>query len=269
MTLIVGFKCGDSAVLCADSQETRGDLKTEVNKLQIVHGDVGCMDLVCGGAGQAELSDAFLARLGPAMKHSKTCGEEQIRKELEGIAAAFHQSAVFRSFPGTPKEKIIAGLIAVRDASGQVFLFKFFGPTVRVVATYELAGEEYEFFALIARRRYRDGLTIKQALLLGVEIISEARQSSIYVGGPTRVVNVMPAGIVAEDPQRVAWTDAEITRQNELIDILKFELSSSQAQVESNLKNFSNSITSVKAYYGVKLPPWPAFTLPEPSEDEK
>jgi 20S proteasome alpha/beta subunit len=49
MTLIVGFKCGPSVVLCADSQETRGSFKVEVDKLPIHSGG---MDVVCGGAGR-------------------------------------------------------------------------------------------------------------------------------------------------------------------------------------------------------------------------
>jgi 20S proteasome alpha/beta subunit len=267
MTLIVGFKCGDSVVLCADSQETRGGLKREVNKLPIINGDDACVSVVCGGAGQGELSDAFVARLGPAMKRSPTCGEEPLRRELEGIAAGFHQSAVYRSFPGTSDDKFIAGLIGVCDPARQTYLFKFAGPTVKSVATYDLAGEEFEFYERIPRRRYRVGLSINQAVILGIEIINEAKSSSIYVGGPTNVVIVRPNGIKAQADDRVQWTEAHIATQNELIDSLRIDLSSTSAQVTEKLNNFSSSITAVRGLYGAKYGAWPTPTLSDDPDD--
>jgi hypothetical protein len=64
MTLIVGIRCGDSAVLCADSQETLGDgQKIERNKLHVSRKVAGRFDVVIAGAGNAPLSDALRRRI--------------------------------------------------------------------------------------------------------------------------------------------------------------------------------------------------------------
>src|SRR5262245_47478524 len=129
MTLIVGFRCGDSAVLCADSQETRGVLKSEINKLPI-HTAHNGMDVVCGGAGHGELIDAFRLRLVDALVGSSLVIESDIRSQIETILVAFHQSAVYTTFPGSEDDKYIAGLIAVRSTKRDVFLYRFFNSVV-------------------------------------------------------------------------------------------------------------------------------------------
>jgi hypothetical protein len=142
MTLIVGFRCADAAVLCADSQETRAGLKSEVNKLQIQAADTGGMDIVCGGAGNGELYEAFRVSVLARMKCSATIGEEPIRQELEAALVAFHRGRVFLAYPASQEDKLIAGLIAVRSVSREVFIYRFFGPVIQPVHTYGLAGED-------------------------------------------------------------------------------------------------------------------------------
>ncbi len=267
MTLIVGFRCGDSAVLCADSQETRGNLKTEVDKLPIyAAAPSGGMGVVCGGAGSGVLTDAFRARVAAALIRSTAGNEDDIRREIEAELVAFHQSAVFTAFPASKADKLIAGLIAARSPSQEVFLFKYLGSVVQPVQTYALVGEDYAFFDRIAQRRYRRGLSINQAVLLGLEIVSEAKQTSPFVGGPTRVVIARPEGIASEDQAHVQWTEAHIVKQNELFDNLRFNLSSTDDQVEGALRSFGNSITEVRLVYGSKDLAWP--TLSDSGSDD-
>jgi 20S proteasome alpha/beta subunit len=270
MTLIVGLWCGDSAVLCADSQETRGGLKSEVNKLPIGYAESGGMDIVCGGAGNGPLADAFRDQLIPRMVRSKTVGETAIQRELEQALVAFHQGRVFKAYPGTPDEKLIAGLVSVRSAAKQVHLFHFFGSVIRSVRTYELAGEDYAFLERVTKRLYRDGLTIQQAILIGLDVVNEGKATSIYVGGPTRVVVVRPdSGMQVQESARISWTEAHISTQNELLDDLRFNLGSSSAEAQVTLKNFANSITSMRGVYGTKYLAWPKPTLDDPDPDEK
>jgi hypothetical protein len=112
-------------------------------------------------------------------------------------------------------------------------------------------------------RRYRSGPSINQAVLLGIEILNEAKASSIYVGGPTNVVIATPAGIRSQPSERVQWTEAEIATQNDVFDALRFELGSTSAELNERLTTFSNSITAVRNLYGSKYPAWPKPTLGE------
>jgi hypothetical protein len=268
MTLIVGFRCQDAAVLCADSQETRAGLKTEVNKLPVWAAQPGGMDIVCGGAGNGDLIDAFRASLAPQMTSSTTCGEDSIRRELEAALVGFHQGAVFSAYPASQEDKGIAGLIAVRSAARQVFLYKFFGTVIQAVDTYGLAGEDYSYFERLTQRRYRPGLSIHQAMLIGLEIINEAKDTSATIGKTTRVVIATASdGMRSQPRERIEWTEAEITTQNRLFDDLRFELSSTSAETQENLWKFSNSITSMRGVYGSKYLAWPKLTIGETTDD--
>lgn len=260
MTLIAGFWCDGAAVLCADSQETRGSLKNETNKL-LIHGDDVGLSLVVGGAGSGELTDAFKLRVAGALVGTQKSGEEHIRRELEAQLVAFHRSDVYERFPGTSEEKTIVGLIAVRSALQEVFLYHYWTTVIKPVKTYELAGEDYAFIKRMGERRFRAGMSVRQATLLGIELISEGKEISPYIGGQIRVVIARPEGFSVEDAAQVQWTEAEIATQNQVIDALRFELSSSNAQVDEQLRIFSNSITSIRNVYGVKYPMWPKPTL--------
>lgn len=259
MTLIVGFVCGESAVLCADSQETRGTFKTEVDKLPFRVGvSHGGMDVVCGGAGHGELVNGFRQRLFHDVPSSVACDESAIRHELEQQLIAFHESDVFRLFPGSDDDKCIAGLIAVRTVQRRVLLFKFFNSVIEPVFTYGLAGEDHAFTERLVSRRYRDGLTIQQAVLIGLDVINEVKATSIYVGGPTRVVVITPdKGIEVQEQERIIWTENHISTQNQLFDELRFNLGSSNVEATTTLENFSNSITSMRGVYGSKYLSWP------------
>ena len=271
MTLIVGFRCGDSVVLCADSQETRGLLKSNVNKLPIQAAVAGGMDIVCGGAGNGDLSDSFRSSLTKRMVRSPKTGEEPIRLELEAALVDFHRSKVFAAYPvADPNDKYISGLISVRSAAREVFLYKYDGSVVQPVATYQLAGEEYSYFGRILQRRYRPGLSINQAMIIGLEVIGEGRETSTGIGGPTRIVIATPnGGMRCEQGERLAWAEAELTKQNELFDSLRFELGSTGAQVQDQLTNFSNSITALRGVYGSKYEAWPKLTIGHVQDDDK
>jgi hypothetical protein len=225
------------------------------------------MSVVCGGAGAGELMDACRQRLLDALVDSTICVSSDIQSQIETVLVAFHQSAVYTSFPGTAEDKYIAGLIAVRTVQRQVLLFRFFSTVVQPVDSYGLAGEDYAFIERIVKRRAQSSLSVHQAVLLGIEVVSEAKEISTTVGGPIRVVIATPDGIRTEDSARVIWTENHITTQNQLIDALRFDLSSTGSQVQEKLQTFSNSITSVRGVYGSKYPAWPKPTLGDPDDD--
>ncbi len=263
MTLIVGVRCGESAVLCADSQETYGTLKREVNKLPVSRALGSNVDVVVGGAGHGPLSDVLRPRLESTLARSALKGEESVLRELEAALVAFHQDPVFTAFPAPLDDKFVAGLVCVRSVRArQVWLFEYFNSAIKPVTTYSLSGEDHAQFAHVAQRLYRPGISIQQAVLLGLEVIALAKKTSVYVGGDTRVVTVRPDDMRVEDGTRVSWTEAHIDTQNKLIDELKFNLASTEDQVQKELQAFSNSITAVRGIYGSKFPPWPT---PSPS----
>jgi hypothetical protein len=271
MTLIVGFRCQDAAVLCADSQETLGGLKSEVNKLHIWNAKPGGMDIVCGGGGHGYLTDALGAALAARMTASPLVGEEAIRLELEGALVDFHRGPVFLNFPNHHSDKYLNGLICVRNAAREVFLYKYDATVILAVHTYGLAGQhEDPYLKRLAERLYRPSPSIQQAELMGLEIINEGRETFTTIGKRTRVVIVTPnEGMRSEPRDRIEWTEAQIITQNQLFGDLRFELSSSSAQANENLWKFSNSITAMRGVYGSKYPAWPQPTIGEiePTDD--
>ena len=62
VTLIAAFPCRDNtALICADSQETQGDYR--VTRQKIRPKQCGAFDLMFGGSGRARVIDAFARRI--------------------------------------------------------------------------------------------------------------------------------------------------------------------------------------------------------------
>jgi hypothetical protein len=260
MTLIVGVVCRDGIVLCADSQETRGYLKTEINKLPIHLGNGG-PDVVIGGAGNGELTDGFRARLVASIGSLRESTMEAVRRKIEKAAVDFHRSPVYDAFPGSAEEKHIAGLICVRTRDSKVMLFDYFDTIVKPVETYKLAGEDYAHFDHIVKRLYRSEATIQQGIVIGLEVMNTAKATSVHVGGETRVVVARSDGMRPEHPRRINAVEAFVKTKREAFDSLTVELGSSGLEVEYKVQAFANSITSIRKVYGVKFESWPDATI--------
>src|ERR1700691_1550933 len=92
MTLIAAFWCaGDQAVLCADSEECYGDLKTSVTKIKPQTLAGGLYEVAFGGSGFGDLVDALDEKLEMALDVCQARTEAELRLEIEKTIVQFYK----------------------------------------------------------------------------------------------------------------------------------------------------------------------------------
>ena len=92
MTLIVGIKCDDGYVVCADSQETvplADGTEARVTCQKLVPIPVGKLAVSIAGSGDANLIDAFVERLRVGYAASEIISLDACRTCIQDELAAF------------------------------------------------------------------------------------------------------------------------------------------------------------------------------------
>jgi hypothetical protein len=210
-----------------------------------------------------------------ALSSSKPLTSPGNRLSTESWDLQFHESAEYASFPGKPDEKYVEGLVAVRIIESRAcLLLKYFSTVVEPVDEYALVGEERASYELTAKRGYRPGLSVEQALVHGVNVIAAGKSSSQYVGGEIRGVQVQGASVIDADSGKIHLLELHVGQANRLMTELMWQAadqSTSPDQYERNLSRFCNSMTATRSIYGVKGA-WQSLTLgrlASPDDDDE
>ena len=213
MTLIAALKCKDLAdqdvaVFCADRQQSAGDFKNFVDKLE--YGTAGNVDFVIGGSGLGPLADGFACNLRNDLEKGSYKDKETLIRGLKATLKSFYRNEV-RHYPAKTSDKGFSCLIGLRlSESRRVFTWKTDGPLLQEVSRYSLIGHEDQLYVNEIQRMYRDGLSIANAIHLGVHVIRLAKQTSSCVAGPIQMVLLTPGGIYVEDQPDVDAVELNI-----------------------------------------------------------
>jgi hypothetical protein len=200
VTLIAAFRCDAAGrpglVLCADTQETVGDVRVAVNKLSPQ--DWGHYQLAIAGSGNGDLIEAFAYTLGRTIASWPIGAEEGfVRETLRDLLIDFHQNEV-RLYPAdSESEKFCEFLVCVkpRGIEDRFFLWQLRGPTISPVGDYALIGISAAIYTHELGRLYRQSLSMGQAVLLAIHLLSLAKATSNYVGGETDIVVLRPTSL--------------------------------------------------------------------------
>jgi hypothetical protein len=139
MTIAAGFVTGDGIVICADTQETYGELlKINVPKILIKpeKREMGAPRVVSAGAGNG----SFIEKLANEAQSRLSCGttdldcvcaaiEQTFKDTFEEFGRIFQQGAV-------PNVDMIFGVAS----DGKTKLFRAIGPVVNPVEKYASVG---------------------------------------------------------------------------------------------------------------------------------
>lgn len=193
MTLIAAFRCYEGVVICADSQETRGDLRAPVKK--IIHKDSGAYQVAIGGSGDdGTLTDIFIQRfieevgMWESELEEKTL-EHNIRTSLSDF---LYQEA---NVPQGIDLGIDFIVCLRRITDGRIFLWKLWGPNerhgplIQRVEQWTFAGDGYVHIGEV-NKLYQGNASAFRCILLGVHLLSLVALTSNLVGGETQVVCV-------------------------------------------------------------------------------
>ena len=118
MTLIVGIKCDDGYVVCADSQETvplADGTEARVTCQKLVPIPVGKLAVSIAGSGDANLIDAFVERLRVGYAASEISSLDACRTVIQGELAAFKKEKRLRRTGGQDPFSFLIGAQSKQD----------------------------------------------------------------------------------------------------------------------------------------------------------
>lgn len=224
MTLIAAFRCaGNQAVLCADSEECYGDLKTSVTKINPQKLANGLYEVAFGGSGFGDLVDAMDEKLEQTLNACQVCSEKELRSEIQSAIVEFYKSDPIANYPrdlGDPNS-YVSGVVCVRVVPEKsVFLFRFSKTIVLPVKTFVLRGLEIPVYASLAKRLYRPNILPLHAQLVGLRVLSEAQSTSTLVDSPFTTVFAMTHGMFASNRNTDLYLKALSNVQREMDDLL-------------------------------------------------
>lgn len=253
VTLIAAFRCGEDAILCADSQETWGDYKASVTKLKPQ--DIGSRyQLAYAGSGYGHLVDDLGNYLEQQLAECRATDARSVQAALQGILVAFYERPAITVFPADPDNAnaSVSGVICLRVVqSEKVFLFTFNKTAVLPVEDFVLRGMEEPIYRHIAQRLYRPDLSPLQAQVLGLHLFKEAGATSTQIGGDTSVVFAMTYDMFAYDrgDELKVFADG-VAAVQQAMDLLLIPCADtllvSDAEVKALLKNFRRDILDLR-----------------------
>jgi 20S proteasome alpha/beta subunit len=194
MTLIAAFRCHEGVVICADSQETRGDYIVAVDKIK--PREAGEYDLVVGGSGNvAPLVDGLADAVERNVKRwTAGLNEEEAGLQIERTLLAYHTRHV-NQYPDIPENKRLVFIICVRDRnSGRVYLWKTDATTLKRVEDYTLLGWNDELYEHELKRLYTENASALRCIMLGIHLFLLAKATTLYIGGDTQIIFMRDTG---------------------------------------------------------------------------
>lgn len=206
MTLVVGLRCGDSAVLASDSQATYGGLKRTAPKLFRSPAQI-----IWGTAGPLAAAQTLYTRLGELDLEENPRREDAKRGIKQAILATAND--VGTSGSGGPASAHFDGLFAWYSAGeGRAYLLRVHSNgNMEFERQYSAVGSskqlaEFGFFGL-HRSEYLDyeSLPLETAkMLVHIAADDAIRASAKGVDGPVQmaVVNASEATILEEEDLR-------------------------------------------------------------------
>lgn len=219
LTIAAAFLCRDGLVLCADTEETRGEMKFQAPKLVVCpEGEESSKrKAVFAGAGDSAFIDKLVDEMWSAGRFALD-GIESMFEAMEDACIRVHQR-YWGIYPpdARPEAHIIFGIVE----GGETRLYKATGPIVNRVAKYELTGSGDSLARYIASRA-ETGSSVKEAVGLSVYLLAETKKFVQGCGGASHIVVLNSDGThwkVEED--RISSTTVTIGAiQNEMWSLL-------------------------------------------------
>src|SRR5690348_4164006 len=170
MTLIASGRCADGIVLCADSQETAGDYRLAVLKLEPI--SMGKFSVVISGSGLAELIEGFVARLTDRMKGEDTANLQAFKTIVEDEYRSYRRDEI-PLHPSPKRSKNMILMIGAVSIEG-FEVWKTFNGRLKPLGDYDLIGTDYELYKTILTRFWKAPLHVGQGILAGIHLLALA-----------------------------------------------------------------------------------------------
>lgn len=204
VTLIVAARTPEGIVIHADSQDTAGAFRVQVDKIKCEK--MGEFSVLIAGAGcPSSLVDAFPLRLGRRINEKVTTIAKFV-SETEKELNRFYRHDI----PLCPDDdKNVIYLIAVWHSKTRQYqawvadnvVLQPIPDTIPV-----LLGWDHRVYLGIAKHIYSRAMNTQQTLLAGIYLLTIAEETCSYIGGPIKIAVVNEGGIQLETEDYVRRT---------------------------------------------------------------
>lgn len=250
MTLVAALRCPDGCVVCADSQETVGQYRVSVQKIEPF--EAGAFQVAIAGSGEnGDLIDDFVQRIRDTLGTStistltefKALVQSEIHEFLDVEVAAY-----------TKQEKRMSFIVCARTHGPppKYEVWKLSARRLKPVSEYALVGWDIEIYKHEVKRFYNASLPMQQVVLLALRLLSLAKRTSNLVGGATRMVICKDSGLWTENEtwiksleDRVAIFDSQLHR----LFLACPDLSISRIQFFNVLQDIDRSLIHLREEY--------------------
>jgi hypothetical protein len=207
VTLIAAWALADSIVIHADSQETvtmddGAEYRKTVQKIEPFR--TRRYNVGIAGAGNARLALAFIEKLKRRLEgDTNSVGLRTFVELVEDELAQFygHDVALCPDPEGEKEIELI--IVAVATAASEYGAWVSENAVLCPINRNELIGWREALYKEIADRLYRPDMTIHEAVLAGVYLLTLAERTSNYVRGPFKVAVVRDSGIYMEPEEDI------------------------------------------------------------------
>lgn len=269
MTLIAAFRCKEGVVLCADTQETVGDVRVSVNKIKPQ--DMGAYQLAIAGTGNGDLIDGFAYRLELDVANWKEdLDQRAVYGNLHSLLQEYHENEIALYPSDSAQDKLNHFLICIKSKKRpDVYVWELRGTAITAVGDHTLMGIGASIYKHELARLYRKPISANQAVLLGVHLFSLAKATSNYVGGPIDIIFVGDKGMYAHTPTAVAEMESKVAVFNDKIAALILacpDIALSEFTLNDMLEDFRKSVKELRMHWAKDLMlDWAARIFKDPS----
>jgi len=199
MTYISALRSVDGLVMCADTQESWGDYKNYVEKLRIVRDRR--YPLAIGGAGIGDLLDALMQEVVERAAKSQPRTVAKLRALLETSVQTVYRDdlpwLVVKKQERTPQF-----LVCAKPSHDDYCIFKIQGKRISEVKEHAIIGYATPANNNLLSRLYRRDLSMQQAVMLALYLVSLSKKLDEGVGGENSAIAIVTDdGVWADDPE--------------------------------------------------------------------
>lgn len=203
VTIIAGFKCLDGIVICADTEETIGNIsKRSVPKLRFepetptrpsgvlgrIGGDVAVA--FCGSSDNGAFVDKIVDSAWEKAKQTDNLNSacDVIEQSITDTYRDFGQ--IYQA-GYCPSAELIYGVKANRATR----LFYASGPVINEKETYSTGGVGYYMADFLAERMYGRYMNLRQCVILAAYVLLEAKEHVYGCGGESHIAILREDGV--------------------------------------------------------------------------
>lgn len=197
VTLIAAARTPEGIVIHADSQETAGAYRVQVDKIKCE--TMGGFDVLIAGAGcPSALVDAFPGRLARRID-DKVTTLAQFARTTEKELVRFYKNDI--ELCPDENKTVIYVIAAWHSKTRQYQAWVAENVFLQPIPTDgpALIGWDHELYLGIAKRFYLRAMSVPQTVLAGIYLLTVAEDTCNYIKGPVHIAVVNEGGIALED----------------------------------------------------------------------